>query len=83
MDLLVSKLIQPSCLTWCGSHKAVSLSFNRHWSASLRGRFQVYHVNGSGFTSWLSTLRFRDNCLHVSICGTTSFFFSKLYKLLL
>jgi len=35
MDLPVLKLIQPSCLAWHGSNKAVSLPFNCqtgvHW----------------------------------------------------
>jgi len=83
MDLLVSKLIRPSCLAWRGLNKAVSLSFNCHRSGSLPDRFQVYHVNGSGFASRLGTLRFgNSNCLHVSIRGTT-LLLSKLYKLLL
>jgi len=79
MDLLVSKHIRPSHLAWRGSNEVVSLSFNRCPSSSLRDRFQV---NGSGFASRLGTLRFHDDCLHVSIRGTTSFLFSKLYKLL-
>jgi len=71
VDLPVSKLIQPSHLTWCSSNKAVSLSFNRHRSGSLWDTFQVYHVNSSRFASWLGAKCFRNDCLHVSICGTS------------
>jgi len=46
MDLPVSKLIRPSHLTWRGSNKAVSLSFNWHRSSSLSLRFQIYQING-------------------------------------
>jgi len=68
VDLPVSKLIRPSRLAWRGSNKVVSLSFNWHWIGSLRDRFQLYHVDDSGFTSQLGALRFHNSdCLHVSI----------------
>jgi len=53
MDLPVSKLIRPSCLAWCSSNNAVSLSSNQGQPGSLVGRFQVCHVNGWRFHSWL------------------------------
>jgi len=85
MDLPVSKLIQPSRLAWHGSNKTVSLSFNQRRSSRLPVRFQVYQINGSGFTSQLDALRFRNSdCLHVSIRGPSfPLLFSKLYELLL
>jgi len=46
VDLFVSKLIQPSRITWCCSNEAVNLSFSWRWSGSLLDRFQVYQNNG-------------------------------------
>ena len=59
MDLPLSKLIRPYHLAWRGSNKVVTLLLNWHWSGSLTDKFQVYHVNGWGFASWLGALRFR------------------------
>jgi len=59
MDLPISKLNWPYRLAWHGSNKAATLSLNWHWFGSLMDRFQVYHVDGWGFASWLGALRFR------------------------
>jgi len=63
----------PSRLAWCGSNKKVSLSsLNRRRSGNLRDRLQLYYINGSGFTSRLGVLHFRNSdCLHVSIRWTS------------
>jgi len=79
-DLLISKLIRPNHLTWCGSDKAVSFSLKQYRPGSIVDAFQVYCFNGFQFASHLGDLHFRNSdWLHVSFHGTSfSLLFSKL-----
>jgi len=80
MDFPISKLIRSYRLAWRGSSKAVTLSFNWHWSGSLTDRFQVCYANCWGFTSWFCALRFRKWMLACFILSN-QFFFTLLMDL--
>jgi len=84
MDLIISKLIPPYRIPRRGLNEVVSLLLNPCRPGSLSVRFQVYYASGCGFASDLvDALRFcNSDCLHASIRGT-SFYFSKVSKLLL
>jgi len=78
MDLPTSKLIRPCRLVWRCSNKAVSLSFDRHWSGSLTGRFQTCRANG--LLQWLPTDgSWHQSGLRKSGCGVAN---SSLHGLL-
>jgi len=57
---LISELILPYHLTWCGSNKVVSLSFKQRLRGSIVDMSHVYYADGFQSASLLGALHFHS-----------------------